>query len=191
MAHRRPCRQRDRQRRGSRGAGTPTNREALFSISIKDGSDPAAFEAYLKQYPAGTFAALARQRLASLAAPPPTSSAARFDGIWNVTIECPRTSTGAEGYVLRFFVEVKDGVLRGQHGTKQGQPSSLTLTRPIQPDGSAAINARGLTGDPKYAVNRESKGTPYGYRATARFEGDRGTGKKTDIRPCDLTFAKQ
>jgi uncharacterized caspase-like protein len=168
----------------------PADHEALFWTSIKDGSDPAAFEAYLQQYPAGTFAALARQRLASLAAPPPTSSAARFDGIWNVTVECPRTPTGAEGYALRFFVEVKDGVLRGQHGT-DGQPSALTLTGQIQPDGSAAINARGLTGDPKYAVNRESKGTPYGYRATARFEGDRGTGKRTDIRPCDLTFAKQ
>jgi Caspase domain len=123
-------------------------------------------------------------------APPPTSSAARFDGLWTVTIDCPRAPTGAEAYVLRFIAEVKDGVLRGQHGT-HGQPNSLTLTGQIQPDGSAAINARGLTGEPKYSVNREAKGTPYGYHATARFEGARGTGKKTEMRPCDLTFAKQ
>ena len=106
------------------------------------------------------------------------------------TVECPRASTGAEGYVLRFFVEVKDGVLRGQHGT-DGQPSSLTLTGKIEPDGSAAINARGVTGDPKYTLNHTSKGTAYVYRATAHFEGTRGTGKRIDTRPCDLTFAKQ
>jgi caspase domain-containing protein len=121
---------------------------------------------------------------------PPTSSVARFDGTWTVTIDCPRTPTGAEGYVKRFFVEVKDGVLRGQHGT-DGQPNSLTLTGKIQPDGSAAINARGMTGNPRYTVGYAPKGTPYGYSATARFEDARGTGKKTDIRPCDLTFAKQ
>ena len=33
------------------------DREGLFWMSIKDGTDPAAFEAYLKQYPQGTFAA--------------------------------------------------------------------------------------------------------------------------------------
>ena len=107
-----------------------------------------------------------------------------------MTIECPRTPTGAEGYVSLLLSKSRTACSGGQHGT-DGQPSSLTLTGQIHPDGSAAINARGLTGDPKYAVNREAQGTPYGYRATARFEGDRGTGKKTDIRPCDLTFAKQ
>jgi uncharacterized caspase-like protein len=180
------------------GPAPTTDREALFWTSIKDGSDPATFEAYLKQYPEGTFAALARRRLASLAAPPPsapppTSSSARFDGLWTVTIDCPRTSagsTGAEGYVLNFFAEVKDGALHGQHGN-EGQPNSLTLVGKILPDGSVAINARGLTGNPIHAVNRAAKGTPYGWRATARFEGSRGTGKKTDIRPCDLTFVKQ
>jgi uncharacterized caspase-like protein len=170
-----------------------TDREALFWTSIKDGTDPATFEAYLKQYPEGTFAPLARRRLASLAATPPASSSARFDGLWAVTVDCPRTSagsTGAEGYIFNFFVEVKDGALRGQHGN-EGQPASLTLVGKIQPDGSAAINARGMTGDPKHAVNRETKGTPYSYRATARFEGSNGAGKRIDVRPCDLTFVKQ
>ena len=170
---------------------SPVDREALFWTSIKDGNDPAAFEAYLKQYPTGPFAVLAKQRLASLAAPPPASSAARFDGLWSVTVECPRTPTGAEGYVLRFFVEVQDGMLHGQHGT-DGQPNSLTFTGKIQPDGSAAINARGITGEPKYNTNREPKGTPYGYFATARFDGAQGTGKRiAPPRSCDLTFAKQ
>ena len=126
-------------------------------------------------------------------APPPTSGLARFDGLWAVTVDCPRTSagsTGAEGYVLHFFAKVKDGALQGQHGN-QGQADSLTLVGKVQPDGSATLNARGMTGDPKHAVNHEAKGTPYGWRGTALFDGSRGLGKRTDLRPCDLNFVKQ
>jgi len=165
-----------------------TDREALFWISIKDGTDPAAFEAYLKQYPEGTFAPLARQRLAGRAEKSVASSTAQFDGTWAVTIDCP-THGSAAGYILKFFGQVKDRVLLAQHGI-EGQPNSLTLSGKIQPDGSASIDARGITGDPRYSVNHETKGTPYAYRAIARFEGARGTGSKTVIRPCNLTFAR-
>ena len=81
-------------------------------MSIKDGTDPAAFEAYLKQYPDGAFAPLARQRLASVTQPRAALDAARFDGTWNVTIQCPPHQAAA-GYKLRFLAEVKDGVLAG------------------------------------------------------------------------------
>jgi len=64
------------------------DRESLFWMSIKDGSDPAAFEAYLKQYPNGAFASLARQRMASVTQPS-RALGTRFDGTWNVTIQCP------------------------------------------------------------------------------------------------------
>jgi hypothetical protein len=164
------------------------DREALFWTSIKDGTDPAGFEAYLKQYPGGVFAPLARRRLAGLAAKPPALDPARFDGSWKVTIECPAHNAAA-GYALRFLVAVKDGVLNGQHGVA-GQPDSVTLTGNILSDGSAIIAARGRTGDPKFTVNRESTGTPYGYRADVRFEGSRGSGTKTEIRPCSLTFVR-
>jgi len=164
------------------------DREALFWASVKDGTDPAGFEAYLKQYPGGVFAPLARQRLAGLAAKPPALDPARFDGTWNVTVECPAHNSAA-GYTLRFPAEVKDGVLHGQHGVI-GQPSSLTLTGKISTDGNASITARGTTGDPKFTANQQSTGTPYGYRANARFEGSRGSGNRTKIRPCSLTFVK-
>lgn len=127
------------------------------------------------------------------AAPAPTSSSAPFDGLWAVTVDCPRTSagsTGADGYVLIFFAKVKDGNLHGQHGN-QGQPDSLTLVGKVQPDGSATLNARGMTGEPKHSVNREAKGTPYGWRGNALFEGTRGVGKRTELRSCDLSFVKQ
>ena len=45
------------------------DKEALFWDSIKGSSDPAEFEAYLQQYPAGTFAPLAKAKIAKLTAP--------------------------------------------------------------------------------------------------------------------------
>ena len=53
------------------------DKEALFWASIEDSGDAAAFEEFLKQFPAGTFAGLARLRLKRLKAartaalPPP------------------------------------------------------------------------------------------------------------------------
>ncbi len=56
--------------------------ETTFWTSIKDGSDPADFEAYLKRYPEGHYADLARNRLTSLDEPaskPPTPQSAARD----------------------------------------------------------------------------------------------------------------
>jgi len=121
------------------------DREGLFWMSIKDGTDPAAFEAYLKQYPQGTFAALARQRLASVSQPARARDLGRFDGAWNVTVQCPAHGI-ASGYTRRLLAQVKDGALAAQLGDV-GQPGSLTLSEKIQPDGKASIDARGMVGD--------------------------------------------
>jgi Caspase domain len=164
------------------------DREALFWTSIKDGTDPAGFEAYLKQYPNGVFAPLARQRLAGLAAQPSALDPARFDGTWNVTVECPAHNSAA-GYTLRFPAEVKAGVLQAQFGVT-GQPGSLTLAGRIASDGSGSIAARGVTGDPKFNINRLVSGTPYAYNANVRFDGSRGSGQRVQLRPCSLTFVK-
>jgi uncharacterized caspase-like protein len=45
---------------------TSADRDALFWRSIKDSKSPADFDAYLQQFPAGTFAPLAHNRLAEL-----------------------------------------------------------------------------------------------------------------------------
>jgi uncharacterized caspase-like protein len=169
-------------------AAPAPDREALFWTSVKDSTDPAGFEAYLKQYPEGTFVALARQRLASVTQQSRALSPTRFDGIWNVTVQCP-AHEGASGYTLRFPAQVKDAVLAGQFGTP-GQPGSLALAGRIEPDGNASIDARGMTGDGKYAVNQVGKGSNYSYRVDARFDGTRGSGNRTETRPCSLSFAK-
>ena len=62
---------------GASGPGTVTvadnvaatvlaQQETVFWESIRDSSDPAEFEAYLRQYPAGAFRTLATVRLAAL-----------------------------------------------------------------------------------------------------------------------------
>jgi hypothetical protein len=125
-----------------------------------------------------------------VAEPSMTTGAGRFDGTWEVTLICPTHTDGALGYTYRFFAQVKDGFLRGQHGT-EGRPGWLTLDGGIQPDGSAQIEARGLTGDPNYSVDRVPKTTPYRYHATARFDGSRGAGSRVETRICNLSFVKQ
>jgi class 3 adenylate cyclase len=119
-----------------------------------------------------------------------TGDAARFDGSWNVTILCAATPDGALGYKVDLLAQVKDGFFRGEQGT-EGNSGWLILEGPIQPNGSARLDAHGLTGDPKYNIKGAAKGSPVGYHVAARFEGPSGTGKRLELRPCDLRFAKQ
>jgi hypothetical protein len=169
------------------GASAP-DREGLFWMSIKDTNDPAAFRAYLEQYPQGTFAALARQRLAAASPPARPPDLARFDGVWNVTVQCP-AHAGAAGYTRQLVAHVKDGALTAQLG-QPGQPNSLALSGKIQPDGKASFDARGMVGDSRKAVGGLNQGAAYAYRVDAVFEDGRGTGNRTDDRPCSLTFVK-
>ena len=119
----------------------------------------------------------------------PALAASPFDGAWAVTLVCPQAVDGAFGYTYRFGATVTDGVLHGENGTR-GMPSWLALDGRIQPDGTALLSAEGLTGTPEYAVGRVPKMTSYRYRATARFSGTRGTGSRTEVRPCTLDFVK-
>jgi class 3 adenylate cyclase len=113
----------------------------------------------------------------------------RFDGTWNVTLTCPKTDT-AQGYVNKFVAQVREGYLQGDLGT-EGTPGWLRLQGSIQPDGTATFDVKGLTGDPKYSVKNDRLGTPYGYNVVAEFEGARGTGRRLQVRACDLTFARR
>jgi class 3 adenylate cyclase len=119
-----------------------------------------------------------------------TGSAARFDGPWTVTIVCASTPDGAQGYTFEFGAQVKDGFLRGDQGI-EGSPGWLRLEGQIQPDGGARLDARGLTNDPKYTIKGGAKGSPVGYHVVARFEGASGSGRRLELRACDLRFAKQ
>lgn len=116
--------------------------------------------------------------------------ARRFDGNWNIAIDCPKHTDGTFAFTIELVAQVRDGVLRGERGT-EGAPNWFRLQGVIEPDGSAKLDAKGLTGDPKFSVGGVGQGTPYAWSTTARFDGSRGTGRRTQLRRCDLTFVKQ
>ena len=134
--------------------------------------------------PNGAFAPLARQRLASAtAAGPRRLDAARFDGTWKVTVECPPHQSAA-GYTQRFSAEVKDGVLTGQFGTHRAAELADAQRQDRSPDGKASIDARGVTGDPKFTVEPLEPGLrPTPYRADVQFDGARGSGSEDPDPP--------
>ncbi len=123
------------------------------------------------------------------AAPPPAGADARFDGAWNVVVTCSATTT-ASGYKFDFIAQVKGSYLKGERRA-QGEPGWMRLQGAIPPDGNATLDATGLTDNPKYAVNNAASGSPYVYHVTARFDGNRGSGHRVELRPCDLQFARQ
>ena len=114
---------------------------------------------------------------------------ARYDGTWNVTVVCA-PAEGASAYKVELVAQVKDDFLRGEQGA-DGKPGWLRLQGAIQPDGSATLDAQGLTGDPKYNLKGGARGSPYAYHVAAHFDANRGTGRRLELRPCDLRFAKQ
>jgi hypothetical protein len=118
------------------------------------------------------------------------SDTQRFDGKWLTTVSCP-AARDALGYSYQFISTVKNGVLRGLHGT-EGEPGSLEIDGTIPPDGNASLYAKGRTGSKEYVPGRDTpRGTEYGYNIEAHFDGSTGTGKRLEGRPCSLKFAKQ
>jgi hypothetical protein len=182
--------------------------EKTFWTSIERSNDAADFEAYLQKYPAGSYKALAENRLKKLkadqqapsapssTAPPAVSSAGSstaFDGRWAVNLVCEDAADSgkvAKGYTLNFFSDVKEGRLTGQYG-QIGKPGYLSLVGVIKADGSAEIKANGLIGDPKNAVGKFSSGTPYTYHMRGTFTPTSGKATRIELRPCETTFTKK
>jgi hypothetical protein len=107
-----------------------------------------------------------------------------------VTVACAPSNDGALGYTYAFDAVVKNNLLRGERNV-EGKPGWLILQGAIQPDGSATLNAQGITDNPKYANKNVAAGTPFGYHVAAHFDSNRGTGRRLELRACDLRFAKQ
>jgi hypothetical protein len=122
----------------------------------------------------------------SLAAQAPTKANTAFDGTWDTVISCPDTQ-GALGFSFRFDSVVKNGELHGEQGTR-GRAGYQELNGSLVQDGISHLLVNGLVGASQFAVGNRPAGTQYAYRVEAKFHGDQGTGKRTQGRPCDLTF---
>ena len=176
----------------------PPGEEAVFWQSVAQSRNPADLQAYLRRYPQGTFADLARSRLAALAPPAPAAPvtatlgrgpASRFDGAWGVNVVCPAFSDAA-AVDIQMNGTVQGGVLRAERFA-QGKPGWLLFEGAIQPDGSATLNAQGLTGNQRFSLNGVQPGTPYTYQIAARFESARGAGDRVGGRPCSAAFVRR
>ncbi len=113
----------------------------------------------------------------------------RFDGRWGTTLTCRATNDAAKPYVFRFFTDVKDSVVHGEHGTA-GQPDWLVIDGTIDAVGDSALIADGLTGNPDHTLGHVAVGSPYKYRIKAHFEGAHGTGERIGARVCILDLVR-
>lgn len=147
----------------------------------------AALNDYLKASPAGAHVEEAQLQIADLILASPAKSKA-YDGRWSATISCP-ASGRAEGYISELSSEVKDGAFHASIGNA-GEAGSLILDGKIGADGAAAFVARGFAGA-RGRPRGMPLGTSYFFHALAHFERTSGAGKRIEVRPCNLTFAKQ
>lgn len=136
---------------------------------------------------AGLMAALLLGDPVSIAA---AAEAGPFDGNWDVNLVCEPHTVGVKPYSFHFSAQVKGGVLHGQHGT-EGVPSWLVIDGKIRADGTALLEAKGLTNNPDYALQHVPRNTHYAYRIAARFEGTHGSGSRKENRDCRYTFFKR
>lgn len=135
-------------------------------------------------------AAGARAGVLLLLATIQSAQAASFDGTWSVLQVCETTSEGARGYTWRYDADVKNSRLVGQYRTK-GQSPSMTLEGQIQPDGTATLQAHGISGDADHNLKFAPAQTPISFRVAAKFEGSKGTGMRLGSRVCKFTFSRQ
>ena len=119
----------------------------------------------------------------------PATAAKAFDGTWMTIWTCPAAGS-ALGFSFQFNTQVKDGTIRGVHGTP-GERSSLVLDGKLQSDGNGAIIGKGVVGSSVFAVGGQAAGTPYAFHAVVHFDRTTGTGHRIEGRPCDMTFVKQ
>lgn len=119
-------------------AVTHADKETVFWQSIRDSRNSADFRAYLEQFPSGTFAGLARARLAALSGTDPIhrsrEDAYRYDGEWDGWL---RTFGGLfnRSVEATFRVTVRNG---SAHGTVDMYGETRTFRARILPDGTVA-----------------------------------------------------
>jgi hypothetical protein len=120
----------------------------------------------------------------------PAAAAGNFDGTWAVTLDCPRTPDGVQRYSYAFTATVKDGALHGSHGSKD-LPGWLAIDGDVKADGAVSFKADGIVNLPDTALKHLKTGSRYSYEAAGKFDGTRGSARRTSGRQCDYRFVRQ
>jgi hypothetical protein len=171
------------------GPAPVSNNEALFWSSVKDSGDAAEIEAYLKQYPNGTFAALAKTRVDRIAAAKqPAQNVATpvdrsFDGKWDVTLTCGPTVALDP---FRFFRSIyfTQGTGPFEVGMA-GQPGSSKSQIKISSNGTVEMIGEVVSRNPLTM----GKIFPIELRGKAERASGTATGHYGD-RQCELTLKR-
>jgi Caspase domain len=149
-----------------------------------------AYEDHLARFPTCSFASLARTRIAALWIPHAAKDRRRFDGIWLGKLACEPTPSGLPGWRYELTGRVADGVFHAEIG-RVGKPGSQTFDGTIEPDGTADIFQKGLSGDPQRDPFHRPPGTEYNNRYLTKFDGSHGSGTRSDRASCSVNFTKR
>jgi TIR domain len=167
-------------------ASPPTADEAAWQAAFAANA-VTAFNEYLKVSPTGAHAEEAQMRIAGLILDSPIKSNA-YDGKWLTSITCPSFGR-AQAYAQELTGDVKDGAYHGHVGAA-GEAGSLVVDGKITSEGAVALLAKGFVGS-RAASGGRPLGTPYFFHAIGRLQGSSGIGRRIEVRPCSLTFARQ
>jgi hypothetical protein len=150
----------------------------------------AAYEDHLARFPRCSFADLARTRIAALAMPDSAKDKRRFDGIWLGKLVCEPTKSGLPGWSYELAGKVADGVFHAERG-RVGKPGSQTFDGTIEPDGTADILLKGLSGDPQRDPFHRPIGTEFSNKYLTKFEGSHASGTRADRASCSVNFTRR
>lgn len=163
--------------------------DGAFWQSVASSKDPADFRAYLHRFPNGTFAELAQRRIAALGVPAAAAASRAYDGDWNAILTCDAMPGGVRGWSRRLQGRVQNSVLHLEDGMPD-QPNWMTIDGLLDGNGSSLLNIQGLSGGSAFDSRHAPPGTPYRYRIDSRFDGARGIGTRTTVRPCTVNLTK-
>jgi len=125
-----------------------------------------------------------------LKAPDMARDKKRFDGIWLGKLVCEPTKSGLPGWSYELAGRVTDGAFHAEIG-RVGKPGSQTFDGSIEPDGTADIFQKGLSGNPQRDPFHRPVGTEYNNRYLTKFDGSHASGTRSDRASCNVNFTKR
>ncbi|MBP8287481.1 MAG: adenylate/guanylate cyclase domain-containing protein [Rhodoferax sp.] len=138
-----------------------------------------------KQNEPGLKAATSRAN-SSAARSASTPDLARFDGAWQIQINCRRPSGGTTQQSLDVVAKVNQGVLHGETG-QEGEPGWRQIHGQIGVDGHANLVAKVI---PNENVRRKRNAPMTTIEFPAVFQEISGRGQTQHPRVCSINFSK-
>jgi hypothetical protein len=119
-------------------------------------------------------------------AQPAPPDLARFDGAWQIQINCQRPSGGTTQQSLDVVAKVNQGVLHGETG-QEGEPGWRQIHGQIRNDGHANLVAKVI---PNENVRRKRNAPMTTIEFPAVFQETSGRGQTQQPRTCSINFSK-